>query len=166
MTGALDLVGAAVAMAVRVTLDGATGVTDTTAYGRQVGKRIQGTFGAELRRNADENPTTTAEDLFWSVIAPKEFPWLTVDNPAAEAIKASGARDRARHADPRNRAQDWDAEWQPDDEWTAGLAAAKASVGEPTLKPYKPEIIPDPEFQERIEELRMCVPQYANRNRG
>lgn len=96
MSRADQLVNAAVAMAVKAHVEGTRNVTDRSAFANGVGRRLQGTFGAELRRTADAEPAMTADDLFWLVIAPVEFKWMTVDNPISEALVASGARDRAR----------------------------------------------------------------------
>lgn len=153
-------VARAIAIAVRVTIDLTQNVDDETAFGHQVGKRIQGTYGAELRRLAEADPEASAQDLYEVVIVPKEFPWLAVENPHAGVLLEAGARDRARHARPNPEPT------EPvvvDEAWHAGLAAAKAAVSKPDLTPRVPEHVPDPEFVAHIDELRRCAEEGRRR---
>lgn len=102
----------AIAMAVKAHIEGTRNITDVSAFSAATGKRVASAYRGELLRAAGEDPELTAEELFWLVIAPTEFSWMTVDNPVAKALLASGARDRARkvtygpYAEPRPVAVD------------------------------------------------------------
>jgi hypothetical protein len=88
-------VNQAVAMAVRRLVDGASDAHNRDGLGRSIGKRIQGAYGAELRRMVDLYPDRTAEELYALVIVPHEFPWDT-EQAAEAALARIGARDKAR----------------------------------------------------------------------
>ena len=155
---ALTLVNRAIGMAVRVSCDFAPAdVGDLSAYAHSVGKRLQGTYGAELRRLADDDPELNAEDLYRAVIAPTEFPWLVHENPHAAELRAAGARDRARKAHYQEPPDFPSGRMADDPEWAAGLAAAKAAVGEYEPQPYVPEHVPDAEFAAQIDKLRAAA---------
>jgi hypothetical protein len=72
-----------VAIAVSHALTASGSVDNPRAFEVAVGKRIQGTYGAELRRMADYNETLTPDDLYFAVIAPGE-----AQRPAAAAPPA------------------------------------------------------------------------------
>lgn len=88
-------VNQAVSMAVRRLVDGAPNAQNRDGLGRTIGKRIQGTYGFDLRRRADMYPERTAQELYALVIVPNEFPWDT-EAAAEAALSHSGERDRAR----------------------------------------------------------------------
>jgi hypothetical protein len=90
-------VNRAVAIGVRRLLDDTDLVgerRDRLAY--SIGKRIQGTYGAEVRRLAELEPDLTAEDLYALVIVPAEFPWDTEAAKDAAGMSNLGTRDAAR----------------------------------------------------------------------
>lgn len=137
---ALTMVNRAVAIAVRVSCDLAIDVSDGAAYAHQVGRRIQGAYGAELRRMADADPDASAQELYEAVILPREFPHLATENPHAEALVASGARDRARHARPETPAPT--GELLPD--WRERLAEVRAALDAPPPEHAPPASEPLP----------------------
>jgi hypothetical protein len=65
-------VNRAVAIAVSHALTASGAVDNPRAFEVAVGKRIQGTYGAQLRRLADSDATLTPDDLYAAVIAPDE----------------------------------------------------------------------------------------------
>jgi hypothetical protein len=89
-------VNRAVAIAVRRSVDSATHLDNPDAYAIHLGKRIQGTYGAEVRRRADLEPDLTAEELYALVIVPAEFPWDTEAARDAAGMSNLGTRDAAR----------------------------------------------------------------------
>lgn len=152
----LTTVSRAVAIAVRVSCDLTQNVSDEVGFAHSVGKRIQGTYGAELRRVADQDPAASAQDLYEAVIAPVEFPWMAVENPHAPALLAAGDRDRARHAKADWQKPHSAADIPLDPDWRERLAEVRACVAEPVIRGPKP-IVADPEFMSHIDELRACV---------
>lgn len=88
-------VNRAVAMAVRRLVDGAKDTANRDGLAKTIGKRIQGMYGFDLRRQADLHLEMTAEELYALVIVPHEFPWDS-EASADMAGSASGARDKAR----------------------------------------------------------------------
>ncbi len=152
---AYTTVSRAVAIAVRVSCDLASGVGDLGAFAHQVGKRIQGAYGAELRRLAEADPAASAQDLYEAVILPAEFPWLAVENPHADVLVATGARDRARHARENPSAPPV---VPSDDAWRAGLAAARASISDaPAQARAARRVEADAEFAAQMDELRAAA---------
>lgn len=95
MDARTQLVNEAVGICVRRFVETTTDIVNLAAYSTSVGRRIQGTYGAELRRTAEENPAMTALELFAAVIAPAEFPYDTEARATLAQFNA-GARDRAR----------------------------------------------------------------------
>lgn len=93
---ATQRVNEAVAICVRRLLDTTRDVGDRTSLGREIGKRIQGTYGAELRTLAVARPELSAQQLYEIVILAAEFPWDagTAKESAQQAF--GGDRDKAR----------------------------------------------------------------------
>ena len=71
---------------------------DRGALGRSTFRRLQGAYGAAVRKMATERPDLTGEDLFAVVIAPMELPNDLEVAAEVERI-AAGVRDRARRSD-------------------------------------------------------------------
>jgi hypothetical protein len=165
MSTSLTMVTRAIAIAVRVSLDLATDVQDEAGYAETVRRRIQGTYGFELRRLADAHPEMGSDELYAAVIAPKEFPWLVVENPHAIDLEAAGERDRARtarpNADPPAPVDDATA-----DAWEDHVATARAGLGtgENRADPEPQQHDPDPDRAAHVDELRARLD--AGRARG
>lgn len=88
-------VNRAIAMAVRRLVDQANVAGNRDGLARSIGKRIQGTYGYELRRMVELEPDRTAEELFAVVIVPMEFPW-DIEAATEAALSRVGERDKAR----------------------------------------------------------------------
>ena len=139
-----------------------TDTTDAGAFARVVGKRIQATYGAKLRRMADDNPQMGAQELFERVIVPAEFPYATVENPIV--VVDGGARDRARKARP-NAESPAEAEQPPD--WREHLAAARLGLDAPSTqrKPLPMPVGTDPNVNRLREALDEGIAEYQRRRR-
>ena len=120
-------VNRAVAMAVRRLVDGAADAGNRDGLARTIGKRIQGTYGFDLRRMADMHPERTAEELYALCVVPHEFPWDT-----EAAVDAAGTRAGDRDA-------------------------ARARRHGPFLDPEDPDLTPAPEIPSRVAELRLAI---------
>jgi hypothetical protein len=146
-------VNAAIRVAVRRAVAESPTVGNQRALEIGIGRRLQGTYGAELRRLADSDPALSVAELCEAVIFPAEYP---DDLPEASAY--TGDRDRARRDRP-NAASPADG-W-PDGRvaqeitgWRAGLAAAKACVIEPGPREVPDEPESDPWLQSMMAAVR------------
>lgn len=144
-------VNAAVGVAVRRAISEMSTIGNRQALEVSIGRRLQGTYGAELRRVADLQPDLSAAELAEGVIFPAEYP----DDATALASVHSGDRDRARRVQP-NAASPVDFNWHEPapDGWRAGLDTAKASLVEP-VRVQRPKPVYDPRPQ--VTELRAAL---------
>lgn len=98
MSDPVQLINQAVAICVRRHLDTKRDVVDRTSLGREIGRRVQGTYGVELRALTEARPELSGQQLYEIVILASEFPWDAPTAKAAADQAFSGDRDRARTA--------------------------------------------------------------------
>jgi hypothetical protein len=148
-------VNAAVHLAVAKILATKTDVTDRHALGQSIGRRIQGTYGADLRRLAEADPDANAEELVAVVIALHEH---ALDDALARQLRddrEAGARDRVRK---RNYGEPVDLNVPIPADLSERIAAIRAQMENPPAPaPTTPDREPDPEFAWHIDELRRCA---------
>lgn len=136
-------VNAAVGVAVRRAISEMPSIGNRQALEVSIGRRLQGTYGAELRRLADNDPALSIAELAEAVIFPGEYPADAVELASVH----SGDRDRARKGRPSAPSPDdlWRAGFS--EGWDEGIAAAKAAVAEPVHVQHEaPEIVPMPQI--------------------
>lgn len=158
MVDAVDTqrVNAAVHLAARRAVNEMTTIDNRQALEFSIGRRLQGTYGAQLRALAAQDPELSVAELAEQVIFPAEYP-----DDIPEAGVYSGDRDRARRTRPN--AQSPDDGWREGrvceqlTGWRDGIVAAKASLTEPSPRALEPQREPDPAYAGQFITLREAL---------
>jgi hypothetical protein len=161
-------VNAAVGVAVRRAITEMPSIGNRQALELSIGRRLQGAYGAQLRRLADDNPDLSIAELAEAVIFAAEYP-----DDIPEASVYTGDRDRARQSRPKapSPADDWpDGKLEDVPGWREGLPAAKAGVTDVMVIAPPPELIANPEHVQHVGGLRNALrtgtESYGQRRRA